>query len=177
MREAAKNRPPYTEDQLENFRAAAKKRWANKEYREKQSKIHRESEACIAHRRNLTEKGSSKWERETAEAIIAVFPFLKRQHALWDNDKCRMYDLGSSSHKILVELDGCFWHQCPDHYPEASHKSRKVEENMITDKRKNRLAGERGYTLLRLWEHEDVDSMIDRISRATQNPAHGSSTT
>jgi len=60
--------------------------------------------------------------------------------------------------KIAVFVDGCFWHGCPKHGRQP--KSRisfwmaKITGNKARDRRVNRALRERGWTVLRIWEHE-----------------------
>ncbi|HEY0406145.1 MAG TPA: very short patch repair endonuclease [Pyrinomonadaceae bacterium] len=60
--------------------------------------------------------------------------------------------------RVLVFVDGCFWHGCPQHYRRPStsqtYWDAKVARNMARD-RKNRAQLKRdGWRVLRVWEHE-----------------------
>lgn len=62
--------------------------------------------------------------------------------------------------RLAVWVDGCFWHQCPEHGrttfqgPNASLWLEKMSRNKIRDAKANALAKESGYRVLRLWECE-----------------------
>ena len=68
---------------------------------------------------------------------------------------------------VLVFCDGDFWHG----YKYDSNKKmakkfwrEKIEGNMRRDKRTNRLLRTRGYSVLRLWEH-DINGNPDKCIR------------
>lgn len=52
---------------------------------------------------------------------------------------------------ICVEVDGCFWHGCPIHFPE---KCRKKDLDITKDLQS------KGYIVLRFWEH-DIKNCFD----------------
>jgi very-short-patch-repair endonuclease len=51
-------------------------------------------------------------------------------------------------HNIIIECDGCYWHNCLEHYPEY-HKEQRVKD--ITKDAKLKA---RGITVFRIWEHD-----------------------
>ena len=59
--------------------------------------------------------------------------------------------------RVLVFLDGCFWHGCPRCYraPVANREywRRKVVGNRLRDRRQRRLLRLKGWTVLSIWEH------------------------
>ena len=68
--------------------------------------------------------------------------------------------------KLVVFVDGCFWHKCPKHY--SGPKSRKkfwypkIESNVKRDKKVSRKLKREGYTVLRFWEH-DIEKRADYV--------------
>ena len=70
----------------------------------------------------------------------------------------RTADIVFTRQKIAVLIDGCFWHGCPLHYtrPTANREfwDAKVERNKVRDADTRRVLEERGWTVLRFWEHE-----------------------
>jgi DNA mismatch endonuclease (patch repair protein) len=60
--------------------------------------------------------------------------------------------------KILVFVDGCFWHMCPLCYKEPLTRkefwSKKIESNVVRDQKNNIILSQLGWTVLRYWEHE-----------------------
>jgi DNA mismatch endonuclease (patch repair protein) len=72
-------------------------------------------------------------------------------------------------HRLVVFLDGCYWHGCPrcGHIPGVNRPywSAKIERNRARDKRNTRLLKEAGYAILRLWEHELREEQARCLSR------------
>jgi DNA mismatch endonuclease (patch repair protein) len=58
--------------------------------------------------------------------------------------------------RLVVFVDGCFWHRCPDHGTRPSRNSEywdaKLERNVDRDRRYDRLLNEAGWTVIRIWE-------------------------
>jgi DNA mismatch endonuclease (patch repair protein) len=79
----------------------------------------------------------------------------------------RTADLAFTRHKVAVFLDGCFWHGCPDHHTvavtNAEFWATKVETNRARDRDTDRRLAEAGWTVIRVWEHEDASVAAQRI--------------
>lgn len=69
--------------------------------------------------------------------------------------------------RITVFLDGCFWHACPDHqhWPKANAAwwRVKIEANVARDRRADAMLRERGWTVVRFWEHERPADVVASI--------------
>ncbi|WP_084730347.1 very short patch repair endonuclease [Mycolicibacterium elephantis] len=69
--------------------------------------------------------------------------------------------------RLIVFVDGCFWHRCPIHAtrPKANAAwwARKLEQNVQRDRRADADLAARGWTVLRFWEHEDPNEVADKI--------------
>lgn len=68
-------------------------------------------------------------------------------------------DLVLARHRLAVFVDGCWWHQCPQHGrktpftgPNASLWEEKFRGNLERDERSTLLAEELGYVVVRVWE-------------------------
>jgi DNA mismatch endonuclease (patch repair protein) len=59
--------------------------------------------------------------------------------------------------RVVVFVDGCFWHGCPVHYSEPATAtefwSAKIAGNRRRDRRVSRQLRKKGWKVLRLWEH------------------------
>lgn len=80
-------------------------------------------------------------------------------------------DLLFPSLKLAVYVDGCFWHGCPEHYKEPSGSRQafwrdKIQRNVERDEQTNAALFQEGWTVLRIWEHEDVPEAALRIKCA-----------
>jgi DNA mismatch endonuclease (patch repair protein) len=82
----------------------------------------------------------------------------------------RTADLVFSGPRIAVFVDGCFWHGCPDHYRPSTRNSsfwiKKLNENRQRDQETDRLLDAAGWTVIRIWEHEQPQEAAKRIERA-----------
>lgn len=72
--------------------------------------------------------------------------------------------------KVAVFVDGCFWHQCPEHKTTPKRNSEfwtpKLRRNVERDQRVNRALTEGGWTVIRSWEHEDPTDVLPRVVSA-----------
>lgn len=64
---------------------------------------------------------------------------------------------------VAVQIDGCFWHACPEHgtrpSSHADYWTEKLRRNVERDRRSDEVLAEAGWTVLRFWEHEDPESV------------------
>lgn len=64
-------------------------------------------------------------------------------------------------------MDGCFWHSCPVHATSPKTNSvwwaEKLAGNVRRDRDTDDALVQAGWTVVRLWEHEDVDEAIARV--------------
>ncbi|MGW0779806.1 very short patch repair endonuclease [Streptomyces sp. NPDC002913] len=78
--------------------------------------------------------------------------------------------------KIAVFVDGCFWHCCPDHGRQpgvnGSYWGPKLERNVQRDRTTDIALRAAGWTVIRVWEHENPEKATERII-ATLNTATG----
>jgi DNA mismatch endonuclease, patch repair protein len=75
--------------------------------------------------------------------------------------------------RVAVYVDGCFWHSCPEHGTKPATNvefwERKLARNRERDAATNQLLGERGWAVLRFWEHEDPVVAADRVEDAVRS--------
>ena len=107
-------------------------------------------------------------------------PELLLRKALWRNG-IRNYRLKNSLpgkpdlyfpiKKVAIFVDGCFWHKCPKCFKEPkSNKEfwlKKVRDNTIRDRKVNEALRDKGWIVLRFWEHQikkELDSSVNIIS-------------
>lgn len=69
--------------------------------------------------------------------------------------------------KIAVDVRGCFWHGCPSHATQPKRNAEwwteKLESNIARDIDTSRRLKEAGWTLVVVWEHEDVQAAAARL--------------
>lgn len=65
-------------------------------------------------------------------------------------------DILISEKKLVIFLDGCFWHGCPKHFkaPQSNQKfwSDKIKRNRKNDRKNIALLKKMGFRVLRIWE-------------------------
>lgn len=81
-------------------------------------------------------------------------------------------DLVFTRRRIAVYIDGCFWHGCPIHHSapraNAGYWSEKIEQNRRRDARVTELLQAAGWTVIRIWEHEDAIDAANRVLEAVR---------
>lgn len=79
----------------------------------------------------------------------------------------RRADLVFTRGGVVVFVDGCFWHSCPEHstVPKASRDwwINKLETNVRRDRDTDVRLGAAGWKVIRAWEHEPAAEVADRI--------------
>ncbi|MER8068369.1 very short patch repair endonuclease [Streptomyces sp. NPDC094034] len=82
-------------------------------------------------------------------------------------DLRRTADVVFPKARVAVFVDGCFWHGCPEHHRPAKKRGEfwqdKIKGNRDRDAATNVALREAGWTVVRVWEHEDVDEAAERI--------------
>lgn len=82
----------------------------------------------------------------------------------------RTADVVFTRARIAVFVDGCFWHGCPIHHTVAKTNAEfwaaKVDGNRRRDRETDELLQERGWLVIRIWEHEALDAPVAVIRRA-----------
>ena len=82
-------------------------------------------------------------------------------------DRRRRADVTFTRARVVVFIDGCFWHGCPQHYVEpkthADYWAPKIAANRARDAESTSRLSEDGWTVLRFWEHEEPEAVAARI--------------
>lgn len=93
--------------------------------------------------------------------------------------RCRP-DVVFTRARVAVFVDGCFWHQCPEHFRpstlNAEWWSAKLRRNAERDREHDRALIAAGWIVVRVWEHENVEVAADRVRGVVRaRSAHASS--
>lgn len=76
-------------------------------------------------------------------------------------------DIVFTARKVVVFVDGCFWHCCPDHgsRPAANtwYWEPKLQRNVERDRAADAALREAGWLVIRLWEHEPLNEAVTRV--------------
>lgn len=67
-------------------------------------------------------------------------------------------DIVIKKYKIVIFLDSCFWHKCPEHFkkPKSNLKywEPKIKSNIERDAQINKYYKDNNWHILRIWEHD-----------------------
>ena len=81
-------------------------------------------------------------------------------------------DIAIKNYKIVIFLDSCFWHKCPEHFKKPKSNLEywepKIKRNVERDAEINRYYQNKNWHILRIWEHEvkkDFDNTLAKISK------------
>ena len=79
-------------------------------------------------------------------------------------------DISIKKYKIVIFIDSCFWHSCPIHgnMPKTNveYWEKKLNKNIRRDLEVNQYYKEKGWNVLRIWEHnikKDFQNTIEQI--------------
>jgi DNA mismatch endonuclease, patch repair protein len=85
----------------------------------------------------------------------------------------RSIDIAFPARRVAVFLDGCFWHGCPKHATVPKTRTRfwalKIATNRARDLDTDEKLGKLGWTVVRIWSHEDNPSerIINQLLTST----------
>jgi DNA mismatch endonuclease (patch repair protein) len=86
----------------------------------------------------------------------------------------RRADIAFTRQKIIVFIDGCFWHRCPQHYvsPKANsdYWDAKTKTNVARDANSDTGLRAAGWLVLRFWEHEDAEAVAAQVEAFVKAP-------
>lgn len=78
-------------------------------------------------------------------------------------------DVVFTRRRVVVFVDGCFWHGCPEHgRPPRSNQSywgAKLELNRRRDTEQTAALEAAGWTVIRIWEHDIARELADAVAR------------
>lgn len=82
----------------------------------------------------------------------------------------RRVDIAFTRARLVVMVDGCFWHGCPQHGPTPKTNTLwwmdKFAKNQARDRDTNVRLAELGWTVLRVWEHIPVEEAAELTEKA-----------
>lgn len=82
----------------------------------------------------------------------------------------RRMDIVFSRARVVVLVDGCFWHGCPTHGTVAQQNAAFWAAKILANRARDADTDERlrrdGWEVLRVWEHEAPDRAALRIAEA-----------
>lgn len=94
----------------------------------------------------------------------------RKDHPVRVNGRIVRPDVAFTKRRLAIFIDGCFWHSCPEHGRKPGVNQRywspKLEGNARRDREQTQALQENGWTVLRFWEHEDIEAVVEQICSA-----------
>lgn len=91
----------------------------------------------------------------------------RKQYKVRAAGRKRSIDIAFASEGLAVFIDGCFWHQCPDHgtVPKTNrgYWVPKLKRNVERDELVSASLRRSGWTVLRIWEHTPVEEAVAMV--------------
>jgi len=115
-------------------------------------------------------RSDTKPEIALRRALHASGLRYRKDYALRLGRKLVRPDIAFTRSRVAVFVDGCFWHCCPRHGQVPATNVRfwasKLEANADRDREQDRLLGDAGWHVVRIWEHEPLDAAISTVRAA-----------
>ena len=116
-------------------------------------------------------KGQSLLENEVSKKLWHKgVRFRKNVRSLFGNP-----DISIKKYKIVIFIDSCFWHACPIHgnTPKSNTDfwKDKLKRNKERDLEVSAYYNDKGWSVIRIWEHElkdDFDGVIEKLIQVIQ---------
>jgi DNA mismatch endonuclease (patch repair protein) len=93
----------------------------------------------------------------------------RKDHPMRVDGKIIRPDVVFTKRRIAIFVDGCFWHCCPEHGRSpgvnGEYWSPKLQRNVARDLEQTQALRSAGWTVVRVWEHETVQSATQVIAR------------
>jgi DNA mismatch endonuclease, patch repair protein len=81
-------------------------------------------------------------------------------------------DIAFTARRVAVFVDGCFWHVCPQHGTKPANNTwywgPKLTRNVERDRAADAALAAAGWRVVRVWEHEPLETAIAAVVAALQ---------
>lgn len=81
----------------------------------------------------------------------------------------RVADIVFAGPRVIVFVDGCFWHGCPEHATWPKQNAEFWREKIVANQERDRDTDKRlrgdGWVVLRVWAHETPHEAASRIAK------------
>lgn len=115
-------------------------------------------------------------ERRLRSALHALGLRFRKDHPVETAARKVRPDVVFTRARVCVFCDGCFWHSCPDHastpQTNAEFWRLKLERNVERDRQTDQALAAAGWTVVRVWEHEDPAVAAARIAEVLSSSTH-----
>ena len=117
--------------------------------------------ADVSARMRANPRRDTKPEIAVRSALHALGLRFRKDHPIRLPDRVVRPDIVFPRQRLAVFIDGCFWHQCPQHgnVPRANgdYWRPKLQRNVARDRAVDIGLAAAGWRVLRAWEHEDPE--------------------
>jgi DNA mismatch endonuclease (patch repair protein) len=135
-------------------------------------------DAATSKRMSRNRKRDTRPERAVRSALHARGLRFRVDHRLRLEELAVRPDIVFTRARLAIFIDGCFWHACPEHGTAPARNvdywGPKLRRNVERDSRVDRALAEAGWMVFRAWEHEEVESVVDRVLAALDGAAQAS---
>ena len=110
----------------------------------------------------MTHRPMNRLEKMVADELDRLGIKYTFQFFIHDGNVCKSYDFKIKDSPTILEVDGDFWHGNPD----TKYHHIEVESTHQNDILKEKMAADRGYTVIRLWESDikkDITIVGERL--------------
>lgn len=134
-------------------------------------------DANVSTRMRANHRRDTRPERRVRSLLHARGLRFRVDHGLVAGDVRVRPDVVFTRARLVLFIDGCFWHACPIHGNQPQRNrgywAPKLIRNAERDRRVTHALEGDGWLVVRAWEHEDASDVADRVSRAVeQRRAH-----
>jgi DNA mismatch endonuclease, patch repair protein len=126
------------------------------------------SSAAVRRRMQATPRRDTPAELALRSALHRLGLRFRVQHPIAGVPRTRP-DIVFTRARVVVFVDGCFWHGCPEHgtMPKTNREwwADKLAANFERDRRHDSALAAAGWTVVRVWEHENPSAAALRVSK------------
>jgi DNA mismatch endonuclease (patch repair protein) len=128
------------------------------------------NDEAVSVRMSRNRRRDTKPERATRRALHADGLRFRVDHPLQINGLRVRPDVVFTRWRVALFIDGCFWHSCPEH-GNSPRRNReywipKLQRNLDRDRRIDAALREAGWQVVRVWEHEPIDDVVNKVHLA-----------
>lgn len=127
-------------------------------------------DAATSRRMSRNRKRDTRPERAVRSALHARGLRFRVDYRIRLTEVTVRPDIVFTRQQVAVFIDGCFWHSCPEHGTvprrNADYWTPKLRRNVDRDERVDRALSSCGWDVIRVWEHEPIESVADQVELA-----------
>jgi DNA mismatch endonuclease (patch repair protein) len=118
-------------------------------------------------------RGDTKPELHLRRALHATGYRFRKDLPIRVGGRLVRPDIVFTRRRVVIFVDGCFWHGCPTHgqIPVSNVRfwTEKLSSNIERDRVQDRLLNEAGWTVVRIWEHMPVEDALTEAVKVLGN--------